>query len=148
MNNMRIWNYFLEKLPGCLRVNSNAVSKHIEPGFIGGRWFRINFFVIWHFTQRLAWSHETLQHLKGLLTWHITLHHNYGTCHLTANAGLLFWYMVILQSRWLSGKLWYLQHNCVGDIIVCHWVSEVSSAIHFKISIKSTGAGSSEMNCS
>ena len=22
--------------------------------------------------------------------------------------------------RWLSGKLWYLQHNCVGDTIVYH----------------------------
>ena len=22
--------------------------------------------------------------------------------------------------RWLSGKLWYLQHSCVGDTIVYH----------------------------
>ena len=25
-----------------------------------------------------------------------------------------------VSSRWLSGKLWYLQHNCVGDTIVYH----------------------------
>ena len=28
-------------------------------------------------------------------------------------------------ARWLSGKLWYLQHNCVGDTIVYHKASNV-----------------------
>ena len=27
--------------------------------------------------------------------------------------------------RWLSGKLWYLQHNCVGDTIVYHYGSDM-----------------------
>ena len=27
-------------------------------------------------------------------------------------------------NQWLSGKLCYLQHNCVGDTIVYHWDSE------------------------
>ena len=27
---------------------------------------------------------------------------------------------------WLSGKLWYLQHNCVGDTIVYHYISEMA----------------------
>ena len=26
----------------------------------------------------------------------------------------------IRTDRWFSGKLWYLQHNCVGDTIVYH----------------------------
>ena len=26
----------------------------------------------------------------------------------------------------LSGKLWYLQHNCVGDTIVYHWASSIT----------------------
>ena len=25
-----------------------------------------------------------------------------------------------ITNHWLSGKLWYLQHSCVGDIIVYH----------------------------
>ena len=29
-----------------------------------------------------------------------------------------------ISIRCLSGKLWYLQHNCVGDTIVYHWASE------------------------
>ena len=29
------------------------------------------------------------------------------------------------SSRWLSGKLWYLQHNCVGDTIVYHRASNL-----------------------
>ena len=27
--------------------------------------------------------------------------------------------------HWLSGKLWYLQHSCVGDTIVYHWDSNL-----------------------
>ena len=29
------------------------------------------------------------------------------------------------SSHWLSGKLWYLQHNCVGDTTVYHQASKV-----------------------
>ena len=28
-----------------------------------------------------------------------------------------------------SGKLWYLQHNCVGDIIVYHWDRDINYGI-------------------
>ena len=27
---------------------------------------------------------------------------------------------ITIKNCWLSGKLWYLQHNCVGDTIVYH----------------------------
>ena len=30
--------------------------------------------------------------------------------------------------HWLSGKLWYLQHNCVGDTIDYHWASAMQYA--------------------
>ena len=32
--------------------------------------------------------------------------------------------------RWLSGKLCYLQHNCVWDTIVYHWASDL--CVYFK----------------
>ena len=31
----------------------------------------------------------------------------------------------ITSHRWLSGELWYLQHNCVGDTIVYHLASDL-----------------------
>ena len=31
----------------------------------------------------------------------------------------------IITYRWLSGKLWYLQHNCVEDTIVYHSDSDI-----------------------
>ena len=31
----------------------------------------------------------------------------------------------IWSYRWLSGKLWYLQHICVGDTIVYRWTSDM-----------------------
>ena len=31
--------------------------------------------------------------------------------------------------RCLSGKLWYLQHQCVGDTIVYHWASDIFFAM-------------------
>ena len=32
--------------------------------------------------------------------------------------------------HWLSGKLWYLQHNCVGDTIVYHKDSNITHYTH------------------
>ena len=35
---------------------------------------------------------------------------------------------------WLYGKLWYLQHNCVGDTIVYHWARELWHKLYGKVS--------------
>ena len=40
-----------------------------------------------------------------------------------------------LQYRCLSGKLWYVQHKCVGDTIVYHKDSDKISCISFDISL-------------
>ena len=42
---------------------------------------------------------------------------------------------VMSSYRCLSGKLWYLQHNCVGDTIVYHWASNMVSHGHNELTL-------------
>ena len=33
---------------------------------------------------------------------------------------IVFKYTLEVMACWFSGKLWYLQHNCIGDTVVYH----------------------------
>ena len=59
---------------------------------------------IWDFTVHVSLIHVVINHFLGP---HGIIQYHHGTCHC------------------LSGKLWYLQHNCVGDTFVFHKDSDV-----------------------
>ena len=53
--------------------------------------------------------------------------------------------MYWLTVHWLSGKLWHLQHNCIGDTIVYHWTSDFKDLrLPFRSSSISTSQGSNQ----
>ena len=47
---------------------------------------------------------------------------------------------------WLSGKLWYLQHNCVGDTIVYHWDSDIYVSPGISVLIQTVQHGQPQLS--
>ena len=65
-------------------------------------------------------THYIFPEILTLVTQEIDLEVRYRVSDLSA---VLCWCCLvcsIISYRWISGKLWYLQHKCVGDTIVYH----------------------------
>ena len=71
-----------------------------------------------------------LPHLLMLYKAHVkdekpTFHSNIATIYTTIAVERVKKKQMTKPHRWLSGKLWYLQHSCVGDTIVYHSASDM-----------------------